>query len=194
MVIVIYYSSRPLLLWTNDIILTLEKCAWPHSDSLCFILSLLLSIENLWNFKSEFCIQVECFPYKSINYSTQGLNNQSPIWMIADSKIPEMPLKCIAEVFFPCPAHLSEVILSWTCSHAPPTLQKLYCHGLLPMSRPPFCCFQKYIVMDPTQLLLLLWTHFLLVWNARKNWCAISWAFAVLNNWSFSQKGNTCWR
>ena len=149
--------------------------------------------------------------------------------MIADSKIPEMPFKCTAEVFFPCPAHLTEVIwswtcshapptflllteviLSWTCSHVPPTLQKLYCRGLVPMPHPPFCClqklychglvpcpahlllaefmdlfpgphppfccFQKYIVMDPAQLLLLLWTLFLLlmVWNVRKNWYAIS--------------------
>ena len=93
-------------------------------------------MENLWNFKSEFCIQVECFPYKSINYSTQGLNNQSPIWMIADSKIPEMPLKCTAEVFFPCPAHLFAAYRSYIVM------------DLFPCPAHLFAAYRSYIVMD----------------------------------------------
>ena len=72
--------------------------------------------------------------------------------MIADSKIPEMPLKCTAEVFFPCPAHLFAAYRSYIVMDSFPCpahlfaaySSKLHCHGRLPMPRPPFCCLQKF--------------------------------------------------
>ena len=43
--------------------------------------------------------------------------------MIADSKIPEMPLKVLLKSSHALPTFLllAEVILSWTRSHSPPT-------------------------------------------------------------------------